>query len=89
MWPMTYEEAIDCLQANYPDSRYELLREAVDMAINALRRSDRRKATWLKKDGTYVCSLCRHLGQEAHENDNPEWLWAFCPCCGAKMERER
>lgn len=34
---MTREEAaIDVLKANYPDSCYELLREAVDMAIEAL-----------------------------------------------------
>lgn len=34
---MTREEAIDVLKANYPDSRYELLREAVDVAIEALK----------------------------------------------------
>ena len=33
---MRREEAIDVLKANYPDSCYELLREAVDMAIKAL-----------------------------------------------------
>lgn len=34
---MTNKEAIDVLKANYPDSCYELLREAVDTAIEALK----------------------------------------------------
>ena len=34
---MKKEEAIDVLKANYPDSCYELLREAVDVAIEALK----------------------------------------------------
>ena len=33
---MTREEAIEVLQKNYPDSCYTMLREAVDMAIEAL-----------------------------------------------------
>ena len=33
---MNKEEAIEVLQKNYPDSRYSMLREAVDMAIEAL-----------------------------------------------------
>ena len=33
---MTREEAIEVLRANYPDACYSLLREAVDMAIEAL-----------------------------------------------------
>lgn len=37
---MTREEAIDVLKANYPDSCYELLREAVEMAIEALQQPE-------------------------------------------------
>lgn len=33
---MTNKEAIETLRANYPDDCYEQLREAVDVAINAL-----------------------------------------------------
>ena len=33
---MTREEAIDVLKANYPDVRYEQLREAVDLAVEVL-----------------------------------------------------
>jgi len=44
---MTREEAIDVLKANYPDSCYELLREAVDMAIEALKQPEQKKAKWI------------------------------------------
>ena len=37
---MTREEAIDTLVANYPDRCYELLREAVDVAIEALAKME-------------------------------------------------
>lgn len=37
---MTREEAIDYLKANYPDSCYELLREAVDIALEALKQPE-------------------------------------------------
>jgi len=31
------EEAIECIMKNYPESGYYMLREALDMAISALR----------------------------------------------------
>ena len=34
---MTREEAIEVLNSNYPDSCFELLREAVDLSIKALK----------------------------------------------------
>ena len=37
---MTKEEAIETLKANYPDTCYEQLREAVDAAIEALKAQD-------------------------------------------------
>ena len=46
---MTREEAIDTLVANYPDRCYELLREAVDMAIEALKQPE------------VKCLKCDHL----------------------------
>ena len=33
---MTKEEAIEAIKCNWPDSRYTILREALDMAIAAL-----------------------------------------------------
>ena len=40
---MTREEAIEAIKCNWPDSRYTILREALDMAISALRQQDARK----------------------------------------------
>ena len=37
---MTIEEAIEAIKCNWPDSRYTILREALDMAIYALRQQD-------------------------------------------------
>ena len=37
---MTREEAIEAIKCNWPDSRYTILREALDMAISALRKQD-------------------------------------------------
>ena len=38
---MTNEEAIEAIKCNWPDSRYTILREALDMAIEALRQQER------------------------------------------------
>ena len=37
---MTTNEAIEAIKCNWPDSRYTILREALDMAISALRQQD-------------------------------------------------
>ena len=37
---MTIEEAIEAIKCNWPDSRYTILREALGMAISALREQD-------------------------------------------------
>ena len=37
---MTIEEAIEAIKCNWPDSRYTILREALDMAISALRQQE-------------------------------------------------
>ena len=36
----TNEEAIKVIKSNYPTSGYEMLKEALDMAIKALERCD-------------------------------------------------
>ena len=38
---MTREEAIEAIKCNWPDRRYTILREALDMAISALRQQER------------------------------------------------
>ena len=37
---MNREEAIEAIKCNWPDSRYTILRDALDMAISALRQQD-------------------------------------------------
>ena len=37
---MTRKDAIEAIKCNWPDSRYTILREALDMAISALRQQD-------------------------------------------------
>ena len=37
---MTREEAIEAIKCNWPDSRYIILREALEMAISALRQQE-------------------------------------------------
>ena len=37
---MTRKDAIEAIKCNWPDSRYAILREALDMAISALRQQD-------------------------------------------------
>ena len=36
----TNKEAIEVIKSNYPSSGYEMLKEALDMAIKALERCD-------------------------------------------------
>ena len=37
---MTRDEAIEAIKCNWPDSRYTILREALDIAISALRQQE-------------------------------------------------
>ena len=48
---MTKEEAIEVLKANYPSKCFEQLREAVDMAIRALKQEHCDKCVYSTKDG--------------------------------------
>lgn len=76
---MTRDEAIYVLEKNYPDSRYESLREAVDVAIGVL---EQKKGKWHKNDnGTWTCSFCQSwIPNEQH------YYARYCLYCGAEME---
>ena len=45
---MTREEAIEAIKCNWPDSRYTILREALDMAIEALLQQEHFRETTKK-----------------------------------------
>ena len=61
---MTNEEAIEAIKCNWPDSRYTILREALDMAISALRQQEHDRNEPLTLDEL----------REAAETGNPVWL---------------
>ena len=47
---MSREEAIEAIKCNWPDSRYTILREALDMAISALQQQGQELNTPLTPD---------------------------------------
>ena len=47
---MTTKEAIEAIKCNWPDSRYTILREALDMAISALRQQGQERNAPLTLD---------------------------------------
>ena len=58
---MTREEAIEAIKCNWPDSRYTILREALGMAISALREQDVAN----KDTGKVVrCRECKYRGTD-------------------------
>ena len=61
---MTREEAIEAIKCNWPDSRYTILREALDMAISALRHQGQERNAPLTLDDL----------REAAETGDPVWL---------------
>jgi rubrerythrin len=85
---MTNSEAIEILQANYPDACFEQLRDAVDIAIYALSAQPtiepRKKGEWKEhKDYTGLAYLCSECGYFTTMRTN------FCPNCGADMREGR
>ena len=64
---------------------------AYDMAIKALKESDRETGKWIyQKDGKVTCSACgaeaSHHGEEIDgEYKTFYYPTPFCPCCGAKL----
>ena len=68
---MTREEAIEAIKCNWPDSRYTILREALDMAISALRQQVQERNEPLTLD-----ELRRMEGQPVYIVENTEY-WAI------------
>ena len=88
---MDRKEAIEILKRNKPTSDPRRcgteLCEAVGIAIEALRESERKKGKWLselKEDGDSLlrCSIC---------NYPVSYFWSrtnFCPECGADLKEK-
>ncbi len=88
---MTNEEASDVLKKNYPDSCFQLLRAAVDVALEALKKE---KGNWIVTDvyNNQIwhcnCSTCGKDLQYFISGTEDWWINTlpnFCPNCGAKM----
>ena len=88
---MTREEAIEQLKWYFEcddgTGSDASTKKAYELAIEALKRKNRRKGKWIvKTEGPYLnkigyCSRCRYATS----------LYQFCDCCphcGAKMEGE-
>ena len=66
---MTREEAIEAIKCNWPDSRYTILREALDMAISALRQQEHFRDLTKKVEPLTLDDL-----REAAQTGDPVWL---------------
>lgn len=65
---MTREEAIEAIKCNWPDSRYTILREALDMAISALRQQEHFRDLTKKVEPLTLDELRKMDGE-------PVWWW--------------
>jgi hypothetical protein len=68
---MNYDEAIAAIKSNYPDSRYTMLREALDMSILLL--EDKKKQIELSKD----MSLVQKFADLAHKQWSGWMVYLF------------
>lgn len=87
---MTPKEAIKAIKCNYPPERYSMLREALNMAIDALEKQNKeaepvRRGHWefcaesVETMWNCKCSVCGSIEQPLQRH-------RYCPNCGAKME---
>ena len=70
---MTREEAIEAIKCNWPDSRYTILREALDMAISALRQQEHFREVTKKVEPLTNAQKIRDMSDE----ELAEFLWNF------------
>lgn len=76
---MTNKEAIEAIKCNYPPENYTRLREALDMAIEALENEKQTP----KKPINLTCPTCGF-----DRIDNSWWVFTYCPKCGQLLDWE-
>ena len=75
---MTREEAIEAIKCNWPDSRYTILREALDMAISALRQQEHFREVTKKVEPLTLDELRQMDGEPVYcveITGREEWLF--------------
>lgn len=84
---MTNQEAIETIKANYPDERYTMLREALDMAMGLLKAQEPVKAVADGED-SYMCNNCGTVigWAEWEPGGIEEVKYKFCPECGRAVK---
>ena len=88
---MNREEAINAIKCNYPPEHYSMLREALDMAIEALEKVE--EGYWYTDGETKCCSVCKLPWNYCMRDNGDDWGYfdpmpKFCPHCGAKMRSD-
>lgn len=82
-------EAIECINKNRPSSGYNMLKEALDMAVVALEKQTPKKpdveGDGYDKDGnmiydTWLCPCCRSRYEVEYDD------YDYCPECGQKLD---
>ena len=88
---MTKSEAIEHLKNiaiySVQDCYMDEARQALDMAIKVLEEPERKRGKWIPVTngrGGFECDRC-HCYAPSYQ-DGVEWLSAFCPNCGCRME---
>ena len=84
-------EAIEVIKANYPTSGYYMLRESLDIAIEALEkqlpkrpRKNGMSDGLIKKTKYYTCQTCGNclLTEMMNERQNTSYCWD----CGQRLD---
>lgn len=70
---MTRKDAIEAIKCNWPDSRYTILREALDMAISALRQQEHFRDVTKKVEPLTNAQKIRSMTDE----ELAKFLWNF------------
>ena len=79
---MTNQEAIETINSNYPDERYTMLREALDMAIKALEKRIPKPIKQPMGVGSHLMGKCPNCFQILTQEDHS----AYCGMCGQKVK---
>ena len=79
---MTRDEAIEAIKCNWPDSRYTILREALDMAISALRQQEHFREATKKVEPLALDELRKMDGEPVWAvYGEDEGMWALVEVC--------